>query len=165
MSEADGVDIAAIGLGSNMGDKRANIARAVAALAATPGVRVFARSGDYRTAPWGFEAQDWFVNACVLVATSLSPRALLLACLGIEESMGRRRDMRWGPRIIDLDVLFCGGHVVEEAGLVLPHPHIAERAFVLAPLAEIAPAARIGDISVADALARIGREGVERLQP
>lgn len=165
MSDAGSVDIAAIGLGSNMGDKRANIAAAIAALEKVPGVRVFARSGDYRTAPWGFENQDWFVNACVLVATSLTPRALLEACLAIEQSLGRQRDLRWGPRLIDLDVLFCGGRAVSEPGLVLPHPHIAARAFVLAPLAEIAPAADIGGTTVAAALERVGTAGIERLAP
>ncbi|MQT11509.1 2-amino-4-hydroxy-6-hydroxymethyldihydropteridine diphosphokinase [Segnochrobactrum spirostomi] len=154
---------AAIGLGSNIGEKIATIDRAVALLDAAEGVRVVARSANYRTEPWGYRDQDWFVNACVLVETTLSARALLELCLATEQALGRRREIRWGPRTIDLDVLFYGDARIEEPGLSLPHPHILERAFVLAPLAEIAPDAVVHGERIADALARLGAEGVERM--
>lgn len=154
---------AAIGLGSNLGDKRDNLDRAVAALAASPGIAVVARSGYWRTEPWGFTEQDWFVNACVVVETALSPRAILERCLAIEAVLGRRREIRWGPRIIDLDVLYVDGLTVDEPGLALPHPHILERAFVLAPLVEIRPDVVIRGTPVAAALAALADEGVTRL--
>jgi len=154
---------AAIGLGSNVGDKRANLDGAVERLAGVAGVRVTARSGYYRTEPWGFTDQDWFLNACVAVTTTLPPQALLAACLAVEQQMGRRRAERWGPRIIDLDVLFYGDEVLDEPGLEVPHPRLLERAFVLAPLAEIRPDRRIRGVGVADALAGLDAGGVERL--
>ena len=154
---------AAIGLGGNVGDKRANLDRAVERLAAVPGVRVVARSGYYRTEPWGFTDQDWFLNACVIVETTLSPAALLAACLDVETSLGRRRVERWGPRIIDLDILTFGDLTIDEPGLEVPHPRLRERAFVRAPLAELRPDQRVEGVRVADALAAIGADGVERL--
>lgn len=154
---------AAIALGSNIGDKAGNLDRAVAALAATSGIRVTARSRYYRTAPWGIADQDWFVNAVVLVETALSPRALLEASLAIEARLGRVRGRRWGSRLIDLDILTFGDLVVDEPGLVIPHPRMMERAFVLAPLAELMADRVIGEASVAEALARLGTEGVSLL--
>ena len=154
---------AAIGLGGNVGDKRANLDRAVERLAAVPGVRVVARSGYYRTEPWGITEQDWFLNACLVVETTLSPADLLAACLAVETSLGRRRAERWGPRIIDLDILTFGGRTIDEPGLEVPHPRLMERAFVLAPLAELRPDLSVGGVRVADALATVGAGGVERL--
>jgi len=154
---------AAIGLGSNLGDKKDNLDRAVAALAASPGIAVVARSGYWRTEPWGFTEQDWFLNACVVVETELTPRVILERCLAIEASLGRRREIRWGPRIIDLDVLYVDGLTVDEPGLALPHPHLTERAFVLAPLAEVRPDAVVRGTAVAAALAGLDTAGVTRL--
>lgn len=154
---------AAIGLGGNVGDKRANLDRAVERLAAVAGVRVVARSGYYRTEPWGFTDQDWFLNACVIVETTLSPTELLAACLAVETSLGRRRAERWGPRIIDLDILFFDDRTIDEPGLEVPHPRLMERAFVLAPLAELRPDRRVAGVRVADALATVDTVGVVRL--
>jgi 2-amino-4-hydroxy-6-hydroxymethyldihydropteridine diphosphokinase len=154
---------AAIGLGGNVGDKRGNLDRAVERLAAVPGVRLVARSGYYRTEPWGFTDQDWFLNACVAVETTLAPEALLAACLAVEQELGRRRAERWGPRIIDLDILYFDDLTLDEPGLEVPHPRLLERAFVLAPLAEIRPDRRIAGVRVADALAALAVGGVERL--
>jgi len=154
---------AGIGLGSNIGDKAGNIDRALAALDAIPGIRVTARSRYYRTAPWGVTDQDWFVNACALVETTLSPRALLDACLAIEAELGRKRLERWGPRLIDLDILFFGEETIDQPGLTVPHPHLLERAFVLVPLADIAPEARIGETRVIDALAKVDATGIQPL--
>lgn len=134
---------ALIGLGSNLGDKAANLDRAIALLTADGAVRERARSRYYRTAPWGYTEQDWFVNACVRVATTLSPQALLARCLATEEAMGRKREIRWGPRVIDLDILLYGDRVIDKPGLVVPHPQIGARAFVLVPLLDVAPDAVI----------------------
>jgi 2-amino-4-hydroxy-6-hydroxymethyldihydropteridine diphosphokinase len=154
---------ATIGLGSNIGDKQGYIDRAIAALDASDGITVVARSGYWRTEPWGFTDQDWFVNACVAVETTLAPRALLERCLAVEAMLGRRRELRWGPRVIDLDVLTYGGETIREPGLEVPHPLLLERVFVLAPLAEIRPDLVVRGTRLADALDRLDRTGVERL--
>ena len=154
-----------LGLGSNIGDKRAMIARALALLGEVPGIRIAGRSGDYRTPPWGDTDQDWFVNACAAIDTTLAPGQLMAACLDVENRMGRQRIRKWGPRSIDIDVLDYDGRAVDEPGLVLPHPFVLERAFVLMPLAELArptstsPAARCSE-----ALSRLDATGIERLR-
>ncbi|MCB1479403.1 MAG: 2-amino-4-hydroxy-6-hydroxymethyldihydropteridine diphosphokinase [Rhodobiaceae bacterium] len=128
-----------IGLGGNIGDRKANLEAAISRLAATPGVTLAAQSSFIGTEPWGKTDQEWFLNAAVAIDTSLSARQLLEVCLGIETAMGRVREEKWGPRIIDLDVLTYGNETIYEDGLQVPHPYIAEREFVLEPLAEIAP--------------------------
>lgn len=135
---------AALGLGSNMGDTKANLAQAVDLLNGTLGIKVTARSPDYRTPPWGPVPQDDYRNICLVIETTLSPRDLLNRCLGIEREMGRVRDIRWGPRLIDIDVLIYGTETVDEDNLSIPHPRMGERAFVLVPLADIWPNAPIG---------------------
>lgn len=152
-----------LGLGSNIGDKAAMLAAAVARLEAADGIRVTARSSDYRTPPWGETDQDWFLNAAIGIETSLSPHALLDACLAVEAALGRVRERRWGPRSIDIDVLHYAGATVEDERLVLPHRFVRERAFVLAPLAEIAPDLMIGGESIREALAKLDRTGIERV--
>ncbi len=144
-----------IGLGSNMGDKRAMIATALDLLGATPGIAVTARSRDYRTPPWGDTDQDWFVNACAALDTTLAPQDLLAACLAIEARMGRERTRRWGPRVIDIDVLDYDRQVIVSDTLTLPHPRIAERAFVLTPLAEIAGDLPLGAMTVGELARRL----------
>ncbi|MBD8891585.1 2-amino-4-hydroxy-6-hydroxymethyldihydropteridine diphosphokinase [Roseibium litorale] len=136
---------AALGLGSNMGDTRAHLEAAVARLDQSEGIKVLARSSDYRTPPWGPVPQDDYRNICLTIETSLSPRQLLDRCLRIEKDLGRIRDVRWGPRIIDIDVLIYGQDKVDEEHLTIPHPRMGERAFVLVPLVEIWPDAPIGD--------------------
>jgi len=141
------------------------LAEALGRLGRVPGVQVVAVSSLYATAPVGREDQPEFLNAVAEVRTSLSPRELLAACLGIEASLGRIRTERWGPRTIDLDLLLHGETQLAEDALTLPHPRMSERAFVLAPLAEIAPGLRLGGTSVADRVAAIDRSGVRRLEP
>jgi len=153
---------AALSLGSNLGDKRANLARAIERLS-DHGLRLLARSADYRTPPWGPVAQDWFVNACLLVRTSRSPQSLLDLCLEVEGELGRVRDLRYGPRVIDIDILTYDDLALDTPELTIPHPRLRERAFVLVPLAEIAPDLLIGGERVADLAARIGTAGVEKL--
>lgn len=130
---------AAIGLGSNVGDKRANIVRAIELLTADGAVRLVSRSRDYRSAPWGVLEQDWFVNAAITVTTELSARQLLERCQSVENEMGRVRMQKWGPRLIDVDVLTYKDQVIDEPDLKVPHPLIAERGFVVVPLKEVAP--------------------------
>ncbi len=134
-----------VGLGTNLGDKMENLYVALALLAAAPAVRVLRVAGVYRTAPWGYANQDWFLNTVAELETTLAARHLLEVLLGIEARMGRRRGVRWGPRIIDLDLLLYGDRVVREPGLVVPHPRMHERAFVLVPLAELEPSLRLAD--------------------
>ncbi|UPG88672.1 2-amino-4-hydroxy-6-hydroxymethyldihydropteridine diphosphokinase [Luteibacter aegosomaticola] len=134
--------VALIGLGGNLGDVRSRLDAAIEALDAVPGIRVTARSRFYRTPPWGPVAQPDFVNAAIAVDTSLDAHALLDALLATERAFGRVRDgERWGPRTLDLDLLAYGDIVMADERLTVPHPRIAERAFVLLPLADIAPGA------------------------
>lgn len=151
-----------LGIGSNIGDMAAMLDRAVDKLAAIPGIRVVARSPDYRTPPWGKTDQPWFLNGAVGIETDLVPHALLDACQGIERDLGRIREERWGPRIIDIDVLAYEGAAVEDERLVLPHRYVRERAFVLVPLNEIAPDLTIGGEKVSDALAKLDQTGIAR---
>ncbi len=156
---------AALGLGGNLGDPAAAIAAALDALDACDGVRVAARSSLYRTPPWGDPDQPDFVNACALVATTLAPEALLALCLHVERGLGRAREKtrRWGPRLIDVDLLDYEGVTLECAALTLPHPRMMARAFVLVPLAEIAPRRVIAGRSVAEAAAAADAAGMTRL--
>lgn len=153
---------ALIGLGGNLGDVPATLDEALWRLEAG-GARVVARSSNWKTPPWGVTDQPAFVNACVLVETELSARALLDLCLSVETALGRRREVRWGPRVIDLDVLDHDGQRIDEPGLVLPHPHLAERAFVLVPLAEIVPERLVAGARVREHLAKVDASGVERM--
>ncbi|MBI3267901.1 MAG: 2-amino-4-hydroxy-6-hydroxymethyldihydropteridine diphosphokinase [Planctomycetes bacterium] len=128
-----------LGLGSNLGDRAGNLAAAVASLAAVPGVRVRRLSRVWETEPVGGPAQGEYLNAVAEVETELPPASLLDAVLEVEHGLGRERAERWGPRILDIDLLLAGDRVVESGALVLPHPRLAERRFVLEPLAELVP--------------------------
>lgn len=128
-----------IGLGSNMGDKEANIGKALEMLGASPGIRLKGTASLYRTDPVGYLDQDWFLNTVTRVETELDPHQLLKLLLAIEDRLGRVRTIRWGPRPVDLDLLLYGGEEIHSPGLIIPHPRMCERAFVMAPLAELAP--------------------------
>jgi 2-amino-4-hydroxy-6-hydroxymethyldihydropteridine diphosphokinase len=127
-----------LSLGSNLGDRAANLAHAVKALPGI-GLRVLRESLLYETEPVDFLKQPWFLNCAVEAETSLAPRTLLEGLQSIERSLGSRKIVPRGPRIIDLDVLFYGSEVLHEPGIEIPHPRLAERRFVLVPLTEIAP--------------------------
>lgn len=129
---------AAIALGSNLGDSIAIVESAIEAIARVPGVQLIERSHLYKTAPVGPPQPD-YINACVLVYTLLPPETLLSVLLEIERQFGRVRQERWGPRLLDLDLLLYGNRMVNTPTLQLPHPRMRDRAFVLWPLAEIAP--------------------------
>ena len=130
-----------VGLGANLGPRETMIERAVALLAEVEGIAVSERSALRETEPVGVADQPRFVNGVVALDTTLSPRELLDALLRVERELGRARDAerRWGPRTIDLDLLLYGDAVVDEPGLMVPHPRLHERRFVLEPLAELAP--------------------------
>jgi 2-amino-4-hydroxy-6-hydroxymethyldihydropteridine diphosphokinase len=158
---------ALLGLGGNVGDVQSTLDQAIAVLCDGHDVRLLARSSDYRTAPWGATDQPPFVNLALVVDTTLMPRALLDRALRVEAMFGRDRakEQRWGPRSLDIDIIAFDGLEMDEPGLTLPHPRLFERAFVLAPLAEIAPDRRIKGIAIKDALAKLDASGVEKLPP
>lgn len=133
-----------IGLGSNIGDGPAQITQALNHLESTGLVSVCRRSGCYRSAPWGVLDQPEFTNAVALLESDLGPLSLLDHLQRVEQAMGRRKDeRRWGPRVIDLDLLLAGEQILRLKRLVLPHPQLHRRRFVLQPLAELEPDLRI----------------------
>lgn len=152
-----------VALGSNLGDRRAHLDAACAALAALPATRLLARSALYETAPLGPAGQQDYLNACVALSTALAPHALLDACLSIEQARGRVRRERWGPRTLDLDILIHGELTLNDDRLTLPHPAMLERAFVLAPLADLAPERVFAGRTLAQHLAALDQSGVRRL--
>jgi 2-amino-4-hydroxy-6-hydroxymethyldihydropteridine diphosphokinase len=151
-----------LGLGSNIGDKPGNIARALALLEERGIIRLSAVSSIYRTAPWGYVEQDFFANACAVGETRLPPLELLAATNAVETEMGRKPSRRWGPRLIDIDILFHGDSSFAHAQLSLPHKGLFERAFVLIPLAEIAPDLKVSGRSIAKAAALFSGEPIEK---
>jgi 2-amino-4-hydroxy-6-hydroxymethyldihydropteridine diphosphokinase len=130
-----------LSLGSNLGDRAANLERAIAGLSQI-GVGALRRSSIYETEPVDFLAQPWFLNCVVEAETSLAPRQLLEELQAIERSFGSKKVIPRGPRIIDLDILFYGEDVIQEDRVEIPHPRLADRRFVLVPLAELAPELR-----------------------
>jgi 2-amino-4-hydroxy-6-hydroxymethyldihydropteridine diphosphokinase len=157
---------ALVAFGGNVGDVRATLDRAVAAFCDEE-VHLLARSADYRTPPWGIEEQPAFVNLCIAVETGLTPHALLERAQAVELALGRdrAREQRWGPRPVDIDLLAYDDMILQEPDLTLPHPRLFDRAFVLVPLAEIAPDKVIAGTRMADALARVDTKGVVKLPP
>lgn len=150
--------LAYIGLGSNVGDREAYIRRALAELARHDRIDVESVSRLRETEPWGYVDQPAFLNGACTVRTSLSPGELLDVMLDVERRLGRRRGRRWGPRVIDLDLLLFGSERIEQEGLAVPHPRLAEREFVLEPLLDLDPALRLPDgSSVRDLLATARR--------
>jgi 2-amino-4-hydroxy-6-hydroxymethyldihydropteridine diphosphokinase len=156
---------ALVGLGGNVGDVRATLDEAVRRFADGKKVKLIARSSDYRTPPWGVTDQPPFINCAIAVETDLAPRALLERALGVERTLGRdrSREQRWGPRAIDIDLLAYDQVAMDEPDLILPHPRLFERAFVLVPLTEIAPQRVIQGRRIADVTASIDATGIERL--
>lgn len=136
-----------VGLGSNLGEREATLREALARLGELDGIEITAISSFRETDPVGNVDQPRFVNAAAALETSLGPRELLDSLLEVERSLGRdrSREERWGPRTVDLDLLLYGDETVEEQGLELPHPRLAERAFVLEPLLELDPGLRLPD--------------------
>lgn len=154
------MSIAFVGIGTNMGDRLSNITSAVDSLKLLPNTKVEATSQIYETEPWGFKEQPNFLNGVIKLNTELSPNALLGALLGIEAAMGRIRQIKNGPRVLDLDLLIYDDVVMNTAELTLPHPFILEREFVLKPLTEL-----ITDNKYIAALDKIGKSTVWLYEP
>jgi 2-amino-4-hydroxy-6-hydroxymethyldihydropteridine diphosphokinase len=156
---------ALIALGGNVGDMTSTFDRAVALLCGDKSVSLKQRSANYHTPPWGVTDQPAFVNAVIAVATTLPPRELLARMREVEWHLGRNRafEQRWGPRTLDLDLLAYNDVALDTPELTLPHPRMFERAFVLVPLAEIAPDRVIAGTRIRDALAKIDTTGIKRL--
>ena len=126
-----------LSLGTNLGNRELNLEAAKQEL--TPQVKILDSSSLYQTEPWGYLDQPDFLNQVLVVETSLSPHELLEYVKGIEQKIGRQPSIRFGPRIVDIDILFYGNRIIQEEDLVIPHPRLKDRAFVLIPLAEIDP--------------------------
>ena len=133
------VEIAYIGLGSNLGDREKYVTNAIEILSATDGITMNVVSEVYETKPVGYLQQPNFLNCVVEISTSLSPYQLLDVCMLIESELQRKRTIKWGPRTVDLDILFYGDLVMAEDRLTIPHPLLHERGFVLLPMRDIAP--------------------------
>ncbi|MBX9903320.1 MAG: 2-amino-4-hydroxy-6-hydroxymethyldihydropteridine diphosphokinase [Burkholderiales bacterium] len=156
---------ACVALGANIGEPLRQIEAAFTALAALPGTRVLARSSLYRSAPVGYADQPDFINAVAMIETALAPHALLDALLAIERAHGRVREFPNAPRTLDLDIVLYGDVVLQEPGLTIPHARMLERAFVMLPLAEIAPDAVVpGQGRVSDLARRVDAASVAQLQ-
>ena len=151
---------AVLGLGANLGDRRANLAAALDRLLEDADIVVQAVSALYETPPWGKTDQPAFLNAAARVETSLAPRALLKAILDVERRLGRERGERWGPRPIDIDVLLFGTAEIDEPGLQVPHPRLHERAFALAPLVDVLPGAEVAGRPAAEWLLEADSAGM-----
>ena len=154
-----------IALGGNVGDVRTTFRKAISNICGMTQAALLARSSDYATPPWGDEQQARFVNACIQIETDLDPHALLFTLHKIEHKFGRDRvkERHWGPRTLDLDLLAYDDVAIDKPELMLPHPRLFERAFVLVPLAEIAPDRVIAGRTVAAGLAGVSTAGIERL--
>jgi 2-amino-4-hydroxy-6-hydroxymethyldihydropteridine diphosphokinase len=164
MSAGGALAEAFVGLGANLDDPLAQVVQGLAELDAIPQTRVTDRSPLYRTAPVGYADQPAFVNAVARLESSLGAHALLRAMQAIEERHGRRRTFANAPRTLDLDLLLYDEQCFDDDELTLPHPRMHERAFVLVPLADIAPRLRIpGRGALQDLLGRLDRSGVERI--
>jgi 2-amino-4-hydroxy-6-hydroxymethyldihydropteridine diphosphokinase len=158
---------ALIALGGNVGDVRDTFRNALTTLCTGADVSLIARSRSYLTPPWGVKDQPPFINCCAAIETTLSPHDLLTRVQAVEQAFGRDRakERRWGPRPLDIDIIAYDDITVNDPALTLPHPRVFERAFVLVPLADIAPDRQIAGVRVKDALARIDATGIERLPP
>jgi 2-amino-4-hydroxy-6-hydroxymethyldihydropteridine diphosphokinase len=156
---------ALLALGGNVGDVPDTFNRAIAMLGDGADVRLLVCSSNYSTPPWGVTEQPGFINAALLVTTVLSPQELLARAQDVERRLGRDRSsgQRWGPRPLDIDLIAYDDIKLDTPTLTLPHPRVFERAFVLVPLAEIAPERRISGVRIIDALAKVDQAGIEKL--
>ena len=153
-----------IALGTNLGNRKANLHTAIESM--PPDVNVVAESHIYETPPWGYEDQPAFLNMVIKAETSLGPEALLKYLKQLEIELGREGNFRWGPRLIDLDILFYDDLVFDTPPLVIPHPRLHERAFVLVPLADVAPdiVHPVLEKKISALLAEVDAQGIKRIR-
>lgn len=162
--EESGVKTAYLSLGSNIGDRKEYLESAVSAIMQLRDTRIAAVSKIYETPPWGEENQDPFLNLCMEIRTSLKPCELLSELQRIEKENGRKRIRRWGPRTLDIDILIYEDFVSEEEKLILPHPRMGQRAFVLVPLQEIAPGLLIEGKDISEILKALDKEQIKEFR-
>ena len=156
--------IAYLSLGSNMGDRRALLEKAIEMLSETDGIRVLNKSSFYETEPIGYTEQDMFLNCALEIECQIAPKELLEVIGTIEKALDRKRIIRWGPRTIDIDILFYEGVISDDPVLSLPHPRIGERNFVLLPLIEIGCTQKLGGIGLEDLAEENKSQPVRRLE-
>ncbi|RUM97965.1 2-amino-4-hydroxy-6-hydroxymethyldihydropteridine diphosphokinase [Pseudaminobacter arsenicus] len=152
-----------LSLGGNLGNPAKSMGAALRLLDGSAQTRIVAVSSLYRTPPWGKLDQPDFLNAVAELSTSLEPHALLELCMETERQLKRVREERWGPRLIDLDILVFGDRAIHDAELDVPHPRMLERAFVLVPFSELAPDFSIKGVSLSEHLSQIDLTGIEKL--
>lgn len=150
-------------LGANIGDSLESLRAAVEAIKLLPKTKALCCSAVYKTAPVGGVEQEDFLNICLEIETFLSPQALLGACLGIEAAMGRVRKIRFGPRIIDIDIIVFEGETINTQELTLPHPRMHERAFVIVPMLDLIDDYNVYNIKPSELLQNVDNTGVSRL--
>ncbi len=150
-------------MGGNIGDVPSQMVQAIDILVSNDEIRLEGVSGLYATEPWGLKEQAEFKNACIEISTSLEPEGLLEACLETEARLDRTRDVRWGPRTIDLDILAMEDVAIDIDGLTIPHSRLHERAFALVPMADLAPDLKIEGQSVSELLKKQDRSGVKQI--
>lgn len=153
-----------LGLGGNVGNRKSNINEAIHLLEGHSGIRVSKRSSDYETAPVGYEQQEWFLNVVVEIETTLTPYELLAICNEVEQQLKRVRLIRWGPRTIDIDILMYEGFESKEDRLIVPHPRMTERAFVIIPLMEIAPNLHINGRDIKEIAKDLHNQRIRKLE-
>jgi 2-amino-4-hydroxy-6-hydroxymethyldihydropteridine diphosphokinase len=153
-----------LSLGSNLGNKRTNLKRAVTLIGKHPQIKLIAQSSLYETEPVGYREQPYFLNIVIKIETTLSPQRLWQVVQSIEKKMGRKPSLRWGPRLIDIDILLYNNLVLSYPNLEIPHPELEKRAFVLIPLYEIAPGIRLPSGSdLATLIKNLSEQGVRRI--
>lgn len=153
-----------LGLGGNVGNRKSNIDEAIQLLEGHNEIRVNKRSSDYETAPVGYEQQEWFLNVVVEIETTLTPYELLAICNEVEQQLKRVRLIRWGPRTIDIDILMYEGFESKEDRLIVPHPRMTERAFVIIPLMEIAPNLHINGRDIKEIAKDLYNQRIRKLE-
>ena len=155
--------LAYLSLGSNIGDKKKYLYDAIKLLDGYKGIRIVKLSSLYETSPWGYTEQDLFMNLVVLLETSLSPVELLDCCQFIEQELGRVRLIKWGPRVIDVDILLFEDETINTERLTIPHPFMTERDFVMIPLCEIAKDLKIDGITVETIIQKFDQKALKKV--
>lgn len=155
--------LAYLSLGSNIGDKKKYLYDAIKLLDGYKGIRIVKLSSLYETSPWGYTEQDLFMNLVVLIETSLSPVELLDCCQFIEQELGSVRLIKWGPRVIDVDILLFEDETINTERLTIPHPFMTERDFVMIPLCEIAKDLKIDGITVETIIQKFDQKALKKV--